>query len=55
MSVAPPTFAVITNRPDAIPESYIRYLANGFYDEWGFEGTPIRIRLRRKSRRGAMR
>jgi GTP-binding protein len=48
IGTAPPTFAVVTNRPDAIPESYQRYLVNGFYREWGFTGTVIRLKLRRK-------
>jgi GTP-binding protein len=48
VAVNPPTFAVVTNRPDAVPESYQRYLVNGFYAAWGFEGSPIRLRLRRK-------
>jgi GTP-binding protein len=45
---APPTFAVVTNNPEAIPEGYQRYLVNGFRDQWGFTGTPIRLKLRRK-------
>lgn len=48
IATAPPTFAIVTNRPDAVPESYQRYLVNGFYKEWGFLGTPIRLKLRRK-------
>lgn len=46
---APPTFVIFTNRPKALPESYLRYISNGFRDAWGFMGSPIRIRL--KSRR----
>ncbi len=48
IGTAPPTFAIVTNRPDAIPESYQRYLVNGFYKEWGFVGTTIRLKLRRR-------
>jgi GTP-binding protein len=48
VAVAPPTFAVVTNRPEAVPEAYQRYLLNGFYDAWGFLGTPLRLRLRRR-------
>ncbi len=44
----PPTFALVTNHPDAIVESYQRYLVNGFRAAWGFNGTPIRLKLRRK-------
>jgi GTP-binding protein len=45
-SVAPPTFAIFTNYPKAIPAHYIRYLHNGFRDAWTFMGTPIRLRVR---------
>jgi GTP-binding protein len=44
--IAPPTFVIFANHPKAIPESYIRYLHNGFRDAWGFWGSPIRIRLK---------
>ena len=48
IKVAPPTFAVISNRPDDIPESYQRFLINGFRKEWKFTGVPIRLKLRKK-------
>ena len=48
VSSAPPTFAVVTNNPDALPEAYLRYLVNGFRDQYGFTGTPIRLKLRRR-------
>ena len=48
----PPGIAVITNRPDAIPESYIRYLHNGFRKAWEFEGSPLRVKLKRKRSKG---
>ncbi len=44
----PPTFAVVSNRPDAVSESYRRYLQNGLRAAFGFKGTPIRLRFRRK-------
>ena len=34
IGTAPPRFAIVSNRPDAIPESYSRYLANGFREAW---------------------
>ena len=46
VAVAPPTFALFVNFPTAVPEHYIRYIHNSFRGEWGFGGTPIRIRLR---------
>ncbi len=48
IGTAPPAFAIVCNRPEAVPEAYQRYLINGFRDAWGFEGSPIRLRLRRR-------
>ena len=46
--VRPPTFTVFVNRPRGVPESYVRYLANGIRESFGFPGVPIRIQLRRR-------
>lgn len=48
INTAPPRFAVISNRPDAIPESYTRYLLNGFREAWEFTGAPVNIKFRRR-------
>jgi GTPase len=45
-SVRPPTFAIFSNFPKALPTHYIRFLHNGFRDAWTFMGTPIRLRIR---------
>jgi GTP-binding protein len=42
----PPTFVIFVNHPKALPESYLRYIHNGFREAWGFKGTPLRLRLR---------
>ena len=54
IGTAPPRFAIVANRPDAIPESYARYLSNGFRDAWAFTGAPLDIKFRpkRRERRG---
>jgi GTP-binding protein len=44
----PPMFAIVSNRPNMIVESYRRYLQNGFRDAWGFKGTPLRLKFSRK-------
>ena len=44
----PPTFVLFCNHPDAVPESYLRYLQNGFRKRWGFSGAPLRLNLRRR-------
>jgi GTP-binding protein len=46
ITAAPPTFAIFSNFPKALPASYVRFLHNGFRDAWTFTGTPIRLRLR---------
>lgn len=46
VATEPPTFVVWSNRPKDIPESYRRYLHNGFRRAWGFLGAPIRLKAR---------
>jgi GTPase len=52
IGTAPPTFAIVTNRPEDVPESYQRYLIHGFRSAWPFTGSPVRLKL---TRRGARR
>ena len=52
IGTAPPTFAIVTNRPEDVPESYQRYLVHGFRTAWRFTGSPVRLKL---TRRGARR
>jgi len=42
----PPGFMISCTRPDAVPESYIRYLTNGLRNDFQMPGVPIRIHLR---------
>ncbi len=51
VGTAPPVFAIVCNRPDAIPESYERYLINGFRKAWSFEGAPLRLKFKGRSGR----
>lgn len=45
IGVAPPTFAIVSNRPDDVPEAYQRYLAHGFRQVWPFAGSPLRLKF----------
>ena len=45
IGTAPPTFAIVSNRPRDVPESYQRYLANGFREVWPFPGSPLRLKF----------
>ena len=52
--VAPPTFVFFTNVATTFHFSYQRYLENRLREEFGFEGTPIKlhVRARRAHARG---
>ncbi len=50
VSTGPPLFVLWTNHPRDVPVNYLRYLVNGFRQAWGFEGTPIRLKLRARRR-----
>ena len=55
VSSRPPTFVGIANYPDEIHFSYHRFLVNQLRENFDFEGTPIRLKFNRrtrKSRRG---
>jgi GTP-binding protein len=47
-SVRPPTFVVFTDRPGKLHFSAERFLINRLREKFGFEGTPIVIRTRRR-------
>ncbi|RLC43990.1 MAG: ribosome biogenesis GTPase Der [Candidatus Coatesbacteria bacterium] len=46
-SVRPPTFAIFTNRPDDVDDGYLRYIEGRLREEFGFDGTPLRIHVRK--------
>jgi GTP-binding protein len=46
----PPTFAVFTNCPEGIQDSYERYLGNRMREAFGFSGTPLRFLFRGRER-----
>jgi len=45
----PPTFYLSCSRPEALGDAYRRYLLNGLRDEFGLEGVPIRLMLRKEA------
>ena len=45
IGTAPPGFAIVTNRPDDVPESYQRFLIHGFRKAWPFHGSPVRLKF----------
>ncbi|CAN7265497.1 ribosome biogenesis GTPase Der [Aminobacter sp. LjRoot7] len=42
----PPGFVLSCSRPDAMPQSYVRYLVNNLRDAFNMPGVPIRMALR---------
>lgn len=46
---APPTFVFFANQPDKVHFTYLRYLENVLRQNFGFEGSPIRLMVRQKS------
>jgi len=48
ISSAPPNFVVFTNYPEAIPESYCRYLEASLRKKFLFTGSPLVLLFRRK-------
>ncbi|WP_420634712.1 ribosome biogenesis GTPase Der [Candidatus Palauibacter sp.] len=51
VAASPPLFILWSNRPHDLKEHYVRYLVAGFREAWGFEGSPIRIKLKKRSGR----
>jgi len=44
--VRPPTFVLFCTDPGSIQESYKRFLENRLRETFGFDGVPVRVRLR---------
>jgi len=48
----PPTIVLMVNDPALCHFSYERYLRNRLREQFGLQGTPIRLQIKRRSRRG---
>lgn len=46
--VRPPTFTFFSNTPDGITPAYKRFLERRLREEFGFEGTPLRLHFKRR-------
>ncbi|MFP8873850.1 MAG: ribosome biogenesis GTPase Der, partial [Myxococcota bacterium] len=44
--VRPPTFVLFCTEPEAIQDTYLRFLENRLRDRFDFAGTPVKLRLR---------
>ncbi len=47
VGAAPPSLLLFANRPDGLQPAYFRFLENRLREQFGFNGTPIRIALRK--------
>ncbi len=45
--IRPPSFVIFCSKPQAVADSYLRYLENALRDDFDLPGTPIRITLRK--------
>ena len=43
----PPTFTLFVNAPSRLSDNYRRYLWSQFAEHFGFQGTPLRFRVRK--------
>ncbi len=48
VGVRPPTFALFSNYPAAVPYTYRRYIINKLKDALGVKGIPVRVVMKRK-------
>jgi GTP-binding protein len=53
IGVAPPSFVLFTNVATTFHFSYERFLLNKLRETFGFVGTPIRLQVRRRAKKGA--
>ena len=51
VAIRPPTFVLQCNAPEIVPTDYKRFLNNQIRAYYGFEGTPIRILLKKPAGR----
>jgi GTP-binding protein len=54
VSAAPPTFTLFVNKEDKIDISYMRYLEHQIRDTFGFDGSPIKLKIRQKDKKEAV-
>lgn len=50
VSVKPPALVLFVNDPEIAHETYVRYLENQLRAAFGFQGTPLRLMLRKRGR-----
>ena len=51
-AIEPPEFVIFTNVATELHFSYERFLTNQLREEFGFEGSPIRLKVKRRAKKG---
>jgi GTP-binding protein len=46
VETAPPTFALFVNKKEKLDVSYMRYLENKLRESFGFEGSPLKLKIK---------
>ena len=49
VDIKPPKFIIFVNDPDLMHFSYLRFIENRLREQFGFEGTPIRLIVRKRN------
>ncbi len=50
VAVGPPTFILFTNEPNGVSDPYQRYLLRSLREKYGFQGSPLRLFLRKRKK-----
>jgi GTPase len=50
-ATAPPTFVAMSNAPEYIKPSYARYITNQIRKNFGFDGSPLKLRFRGRDKK----
>jgi GTP-binding protein len=48
VATKPPAFALFVGQPENVTTTYLRFLENQLREAFDFEGTPIRLMVRKK-------
>ena len=48
VGIRPPTFVIFSSNPDELPESYLKKKKKSLKRDYGLDGTPIRIHMRKR-------
>ena len=47
VKIRPPTFILSVSQPDGLGEDYMRYLMNRLREDFGLQGVPLRLTMRK--------